>query len=88
MKSDPDGDKRKWQEKKDHKRGTFTTDEIEILKHALCRYVKVIFLSSSNVRPIYVFYNNQPTLPHPYLGAWAWGIRAGKIDYLIQRQRE
>jgi hypothetical protein len=34
------GDKRKWDEKKKFKKGPITPDELEILKHAICRYVQ------------------------------------------------
>lgn len=41
IKDETAGDKRKWQEKKSHKRGTFTSDEVDVLKNAVCSYVRV-----------------------------------------------
>ena len=36
------GDKmRKWNEKEAHKKGKFSPQEMDILKHSICRYVQV-----------------------------------------------
>ena len=66
-----DGDgARKWNENgKQFRKGAFTLNEIEILKHALCRYVQVkyFYLLSTN--------DNLRT------AKWNWRRRPSQINY-------